>query len=98
MLLDPLIENSCGPIINCDFCSTFHEASPFLAFHLLLFSMVSTNWPFHQTQHLYSLATFELKGWNIYILFVLRNINQLLGLVLISSHHKHAHMQCNQTF
>ncbi len=31
VLLDPLIENSCGPLINCDSCSTFDETSPFLA-------------------------------------------------------------------
>ncbi len=31
MLLDPLIENSCGPLINCDSYSTFDETSPFLA-------------------------------------------------------------------
>jgi hypothetical protein len=31
VLLDPLIENSCGPLINCDFYSTFYETSPFLA-------------------------------------------------------------------
>ncbi len=32
MLLDPLIENSCGPLINYDSCSTFDETLPFLAF------------------------------------------------------------------
>ncbi len=32
VLLDPLIEDSCGPLINCDFYSTFDETSPFLAF------------------------------------------------------------------
>jgi hypothetical protein len=32
MLLDPLIEDSCGPLIIHDFCSTFDETSPFLAF------------------------------------------------------------------
>jgi hypothetical protein len=32
VLLDPLIEDSCGPLINCDSCSTFDETSPFLAF------------------------------------------------------------------
>jgi len=32
MLLDPLIEDSCGPLINCDSYSTFDEKSPFLAF------------------------------------------------------------------
>ncbi len=31
MLLDPLIENSCDPLINYDYCSTFDETSPFLA-------------------------------------------------------------------
>ncbi len=31
VLLDPLIENSCGPLINYDFSSTFDETSPFLA-------------------------------------------------------------------
>jgi hypothetical protein len=30
VLLDPLIEDSYGPLINCDFCSTFDETSPFL--------------------------------------------------------------------
>jgi hypothetical protein len=30
VLLDPLIENSYGPLINCDSCSTFDETSPFL--------------------------------------------------------------------
>jgi hypothetical protein len=29
VLLDPLIEDSCGPLINYDFCSTFDETSPF---------------------------------------------------------------------
>jgi hypothetical protein len=29
--LDPLIENSCGPLINYDYSSTFDETSPFLA-------------------------------------------------------------------
>jgi hypothetical protein len=29
MLLDPLIKDSCGPLINYDFCSTFDETSPF---------------------------------------------------------------------
>jgi len=31
MLLDPVIENSYGPLINCDSYSTFDETSPFLA-------------------------------------------------------------------
>jgi hypothetical protein len=31
VLLDPLIEDSCGPLINRDYCSTFYETSPFLA-------------------------------------------------------------------
>jgi hypothetical protein len=31
VLLDPLIEDSYGPLINCDSCSTFDETSPFLA-------------------------------------------------------------------
>jgi hypothetical protein len=31
VLLDPLIENSCGPLINYDYCFTFDETSPFLA-------------------------------------------------------------------
>jgi hypothetical protein len=31
MLLDPLIEDFCGPLINYDSCSTFDETSPFLA-------------------------------------------------------------------
>ncbi len=31
VLLDPLIEDSCGPLINCDSCSTFDETSSFLA-------------------------------------------------------------------
>ncbi len=30
MLLNPLIKNSCGPLINCDSYSTFDETSPFL--------------------------------------------------------------------
>jgi len=32
VLLDPLIENSYGPLINCDSWSTFDETSTFLAF------------------------------------------------------------------
>jgi hypothetical protein len=32
VLLDPLIEDNCGPLINYDSCSTFDETSPFLAF------------------------------------------------------------------
>ncbi len=31
VLLDPLIEVSCGPLINYDSCSTFDETSPFPA-------------------------------------------------------------------
>ncbi len=31
ILLDPLIEDFCGPLINCDSCSTFDGTSPFLA-------------------------------------------------------------------
>jgi hypothetical protein len=31
VLLYPLIKDSCGPLINYDFCSTFDETSPFLA-------------------------------------------------------------------
>jgi hypothetical protein len=31
VLLDPLIEDSYGPLINCDSYSTFDETSPFLA-------------------------------------------------------------------
>jgi hypothetical protein len=31
VLLDPLIEDFCGSLINCDSCSTFYETSPFLA-------------------------------------------------------------------
>ncbi len=31
VLLDPLIEDSYGPLINYDSCSTFDETSPFLA-------------------------------------------------------------------
>jgi hypothetical protein len=30
MLLDPLIEDSYGPLINFDSCSTFDETLPFL--------------------------------------------------------------------
>ncbi len=30
VLLDPLIEDSYGPLINCDSCSTFDETSTFL--------------------------------------------------------------------
>jgi hypothetical protein len=30
VILDPLIEDSCGPLINYDFNSTFDETSPFL--------------------------------------------------------------------
>jgi hypothetical protein len=29
--LDPLIENFCGPLINCYSFSTFDETSPFVA-------------------------------------------------------------------
>jgi hypothetical protein len=32
MLLDPLIEECCGSLINCDSYSKFYETSPFLAF------------------------------------------------------------------
>ncbi len=31
VLLDPLIEDYRGPLINCDVCSTFDGTSPFLA-------------------------------------------------------------------
>jgi len=31
VLLDPLIEDSCGPLINYDSCVTFDGTSPFLA-------------------------------------------------------------------
>jgi hypothetical protein len=31
MLLDSLIEDCYGPLINCDSCSTFDETSPILA-------------------------------------------------------------------
>jgi hypothetical protein len=31
VLLDPLIEDYCGPLINCDSCSTFDGTSSFLA-------------------------------------------------------------------
>ncbi len=31
VLLDPLIEDSCGPLINCDSYSTFDGTSPFVA-------------------------------------------------------------------
>jgi hypothetical protein len=31
VLLDPLIEETCGPLINYDSCSTFDETSPFIA-------------------------------------------------------------------
>ncbi len=31
VLLNQLIEDYCGPLINCDSCSTFDETSPFLA-------------------------------------------------------------------
>ncbi len=31
MSLDPLIEDSCGPLINCDSYSTFDGTSPLLA-------------------------------------------------------------------
>ncbi len=30
VLLNPLIEDPCGPLINYDFCSTFDDTSPFL--------------------------------------------------------------------
>ncbi len=32
LLLDPLIEDSHGPLINCDSCSTFDETSSFIVF------------------------------------------------------------------
>jgi hypothetical protein len=31
VLLDPLIKDSCGPLINCDSYSTLDETSPFIA-------------------------------------------------------------------
>ncbi len=31
VILDPLIKDSYGPLINCDSCSTFDETSSFLA-------------------------------------------------------------------
>ncbi len=31
VLLDPVIEDSCGPLTNCDSRSTFDETSPFIA-------------------------------------------------------------------
>ncbi len=43
VLLDPLIEDFCGLLINCDSCSTFDEISPFLASPSSAISVMSTN-------------------------------------------------------
>jgi hypothetical protein len=43
MLLDPLIEDSCGPLINYDSCSTFDETSQFLASSSYVILVVSSS-------------------------------------------------------
>jgi hypothetical protein len=61
MLLDPLIEVYCGPVINYDSCSTFDETSLVLASPSFVIFNGEYQLTFHQTQHLYSLAT---SKWN----------------------------------
>ncbi len=62
VLLEPLIENSCGPLINYDYCSTFDEASPFLASpsyvifiseYLNTTSLLTCNSQMERLKHLY---------------------------------------------
>jgi hypothetical protein len=43
VLLDPLIEDYFGPLINYDSCSTFDETSQFLTFPSSNIFIVSTN-------------------------------------------------------
>jgi hypothetical protein len=50
VLLDPLIEDSCGPLINCDSCSTFDETLPFLT---------SCNFQVEGLKHLYFFCSKE---------------------------------------
>ncbi len=97
VLLDPLIKDSCGPLINCDSYSTFDETSQFLAFPSSI--IISGDYQLTISSNTTSLITcnFRMEGWRIYIFFVLRNIQwkytcQLLGLVLISSCQEHARM------
>ncbi len=90
MLLDPLIEDSCGPLINCDFHSTFDKslflASPSFAIFSGEYQLtISSNTTFLFT------CNFRVEGLKHLIFFVLRNIQwrfifQLLDLILIFSH------------
>jgi hypothetical protein len=97
VLLDPLIEDSCGSLIDCDFCSTFDETSPFLAslsfdiysgeYQLTISSNITSlliyNFRVEGLKHLYP---FSSKEYPMKIHF------STLGLVLISFRQEHARM------
>ncbi len=100
MLLDPLIENSCGPLINYDSCSTFYETSPFLAFpSFVIFngeyqltissntSLLICNFRVEGLKHLYP---FCFKEYPMKVDFL------AFGSSFDLSRQEHAHKQCNQ--
>jgi len=62
VLLDPLIEDSCGPLINCDSRSTFDETTPFLGF--LSFATFSREYQLTISSNTTSLLTcnFRVEG------------------------------------
>ncbi len=102
VLLDPLIKDSCGPLIKCDSYSTFDGTSPFLAspssaifsggYQLTISSnttsLLTCNFRVEGLKHLYPFCSKE---------YPTKMHFSALDLVLISSHQEHAHMQCNQT-
>jgi len=102
MLLDPLIEDYCGPLINCDSCSTFDETSPFLAspasvtfsgeYQLTISSnttsLLTCNFRVKGLKHLYP---FCFKEYPMKIHF------SAFGSSFDPSRWEHARMQCNQT-
>jgi hypothetical protein len=97
VLLNPLIEDFCGPLINCDSYSTFDETSPFIAFPFSTIfsdeyqltissnttSLFTCNFQVEGLKHVYPFCSKEYPMKIHFLAF---------GLVLISSHQEHARM------
>ncbi len=85
MLLYPLIEDFCGPLINCDSCSTFDEKSPFLAspFFVILNGEYQLTIPSNTT----SLFTcnFQVEGLKHLYLFYFKKYPMKIHLSIFGS-------------
>ncbi len=100
VLLDPLIEDSCGPLINCDSCSTFDGTSPFLASPSS--TIFSGGYQLTISSNTTSLLTcnFQMEGLKHLYPFCSKEYPMKIHLLTFGSsfdlfYQEHARMQCN---